>query len=423
MRRKKSLISLTLTVLATAALFAATTAAAQVETVLHNFGSKSQDGAYPLSTLVFDSAGNLYGTTGEGGVCGYGVVFELSPKSGGGWTEKNLHSFNFNGADGFYPYAGLIFDSAGNLYGTTSDGGDGGDCGVDGCGTVFELLPQSGGAWMERIVYSFKANGVDGFGPLGGLVFDSSGHLYGVTAFGGAYGQGIVFELAPKTGGGFGERILHTFHYDGTSFFDGANPLAGLVSDASGNLYGTANGGGAHGWGAVFEMKRSASGGWSEKSLYSFDHNGTDGVTPIAGVTFGSSGNLYGTTVNGGVSGLGTVFELTPQTGGNWSEAILHSFSQNDTDGFNPYGGVLFDASGNLYGTTAGGGSGSSAAGTVYELTPTSGGEWNEDILFSFSRSGSSPEAGLVFDASGNLYGTTQSGGAFNLGTVFEITP
>jgi uncharacterized repeat protein (TIGR03803 family) len=421
MPRQEVSLRSTITILAAALLFAATTAAAQVETALHNFGNTTRDGSYPLSNLIFDSAGNLYGTTGEGGAYGYGTVFELSPQSGGGWTEKDLHSFNFNGIDGFNPYAGLIFDASGNLYGTTSDGGSGGNCGIDGCGTVFELT-QVGGVWRERILYSFKDNGVDGFGPLGGVIFGSSGRLYGVTAFGGAYGQGIVFELAYKSGAGWSEHILHTFHHDGTTNFDGANPLEALISDSSGNLYGTANGGGTHGWGTVFEMSPATGGAWTEKTVYNFNNNGSDGNTPVAGVIFDASGNLYGTTVNGGTAGLGTVFELVNQGGGNWSEAILHSFSQNGTDGFHPEGGVIFDGSGNLFGTTADGGNASSPNGIVYELTP-SGGAWTETILFNFSRSGASPQASLVFGASGNLYGTTSSGGAFNLGTVFELTP
>jgi uncharacterized repeat protein (TIGR03803 family) len=420
--RQKRPQEIALTVFFMAALFAATTAAAQVETVLHSFAGTFTDGSYPLSNLIVDKAGNLYGTTVGGGPAGLGTVFELSPQAGGGWKVKILHSFNNGSSDGYSPYAGLILDASGNLYGATSAGGSG-DCGIDvGCGTVFEVT-QVGGAWRERILYNFKGNGVDGYGPLGGVIFDGSGKLYGVTNFGGVYSQGVVFELTPKAGE-WGEHLLHTFHHDGRKNLDGANPVPGLVSDASGNLYGTTTDGGAYGYGTVFEMVRGAEGIWTEKILYSFNNHLTDGLVPDAGVVFDSSGNLYGTNVGGGRYAEGTVFELVSQSGGNWSEAILHNFSADGTDGFPPEGGVIFDTSGSLFGTTVNGGSGSNPSGTIYKLTPSSGGTWTEDILFNFSgSSGSSPGASLVFDASGNVYGTTQGGGAYDAGTVFELTP
>jgi uncharacterized repeat protein (TIGR03803 family) len=336
-------------------------------------------------------------------------------------TEKILHSFNFNRIDGTYPYATLIFDASGNLYGTTSSGGAG-TCGTNGCGTVFELLPQSGGAWTERILYSFKNNGIDGFGPLAGVVFDSSGNLYGTTSGGGAFELGTVFELSPKAGGGWGERLLHTFHYDGKTFFDGSVPYARLVVDTAGNLYGTTNQGGGHGFGTVFEVVHTAGGGWALKTLHSFNPDGTDGIYPFTGVVFDKSGNLCGATYNGGAHGYGSVFELTPQSNGSWSETIVHSFNQDGTDGTDPYGGVVLDAAGNIFGTTANGGGARNPSGTVFELTPSSGG-WTENVLYSFDKTGTSPEASLVLDSAGNLYGTTRVGGAFNYGTVFEITP
>jgi len=419
-RQKRQKI--TLTVFVMAALFAATTAAAQVETVLHSFTGPFTDGSNPLSNLVVDKAGNLYGTTYAGGAVGLGTVFELSPQAGGGWTEEILHNFNNESSDGYFPYAGLTIDASGNLFGTTSTGGIG-DCEIDmGCGTVFELT-HVGGAWREKIIYSFKG-GVDGFSPLGGVIFDGSGKLYGVTNLGGAYSQGVVFELILKAGE-WGEHLLHTFHHDGEKHLDGANPVPGLVCDALGNLYGTTTDGGAYGYGTVFEMVRGAGESWAEKILYSFNNNLTDGLVPDAGVIFDSSGNLYGTNVGGGQYAEGTVFELVPQSGGSWSEVVLHNFSADGTDGFPPQGGVIFDTSGSLYGTTVNGGSGINPSGIVYKLTPSSGGAWTENILFNFgeSGSGSSPAASLVFDASGNLYGTTQSGGTYNFGTVFELVP
>ncbi len=335
------------------------------------------------------------------------------------WNEKVLHSFNNNGTDGYEPYffGSLIFDAAGNLYGTTYAGG------IYGYGTAFELSP-AGGSWTETVLYNFGNGMGDGRNPRAGLIFDATGNLYGTSTTGGTSGYGTVFELTPTGGGGWTERVLYSFG----NTPDGAYANAVLIFDGAGNLYGTTELGGANGpYGTVFELTPTAGGGWTEKVLHSFA-NGTDGARPLASVIFDAAGNLYGTTTEGGTNRDGTVFELTPTAGGGWTETLLHSFNNNGTDGFLPNAGLIFDATGNLYGTTyyggAGGGCQPNGCGTVFELTPTAGGGWTEQVLFSFnSTDGAIPVVGLIFDATGNLYGATTEGGTLNAGTVFELTP
>lgn len=449
MRSKRLSAGLTavFTIFAISLIVAGTRAAAQTETVLFNFNNKSA-GSSPAAGLIFDSSGNLYGATSGGGAYGtYGAVFELSPAEGGGWTEKILHSFN--GKDGDSPQFSLIFDSSGNLYGTTVYGGLPTKNCSKGCGIVFELTPTAGGGWREKVLYNF--NGPDGLSPSSGLIFDAAGNLYGMTSVGGhgecTYGTGYppgcgtVFELTPTTGGAWAERRLHDFSADGE---DGTDPSGGLSFDASGHLYGTTGLGGSGyclggqnphdvGCGTVFELTPTTGGEWSENILYSFTGNEIDGQNPFAGVIFDAEGNLYGTTFYGGAGGLcindvvdcGIVYELSPGAGGSWTETILHSFNLSYTDGENPTGPLIFDASGNLYGTTIAGGS-YGISGTVFELTPAAGGTWNEAILHSFGNpntDGHYPNAGVIFDAAGNLYGTTTAGGTHDDGTVFEITP
>ncbi len=411
-------------VVAALAASSAMPAAAQQEAVLHNFVAYSSDGYYPYAGVVFDAAGNLFGTTRSGGLNGSGTVFELLPEAGGGYKEKIVHNFDF--LDGVFPEAGLIFDSAGNLYGTTNLGGSR-ECNGYGCGTVFELLPEAGGEWTEKVLYTFNGDGTDGVNPVAGLTFDQAGNLYGTTEIGGLYGSGTVFELSPQSGGNWSQTILHNFHYDGKAYFDGSVPVAGVTFDSSGNLYGTTLNGGTHNDGTVFEMEPVLGGGWDENVIYSFAETVGDGIGPAAAVVTDSAGNLYGTTSGGGAYRFGTVFELTPGTA--WSENILHSFDKNTSDGAEPQASLTFDALGNLWGTTASGGAIIGAIqpkqpqpGTVFELTPTSGGQWTESFLFPL-KGGSLPLSNLVFDTSGNLYGTTNVGGTRNGGTVFKITP
>jgi uncharacterized repeat protein (TIGR03803 family) len=403
-------------------LLTSTRATAQTVKVVHAFGH-GRDGDQPSSSLIFDANGNLYGTTEDGGIAGpvfSGTVFELIPETGGGWTEKVLHSFSGGESRaGYAPSGGLIFDAAGNIYGTTIWGGNGEDPPCDsGCGTVFELLPTADGAWSEKVLHSF-GNGADGAYPQAGLIIDSAGNLYGTVPWGGANGGGVVFSLTPRVGGGWAETVLHNFGATGT---DSSHPAGNLTFDASGNLYGASLEGGSYNYGAVFELMPEGIGHWKEKTLHSFEYDGMDGVNPNGSLIFDASGNLYGTTGGGGAYNCGTAFELAPQNDGSWTEQVLHSFNDIKTDGYTPLGGLVLDASGNLYGTTVGG---AYSGGTVYELTPEGDGVWTERILYEFGSGsrGLMPWTGLIFDATGNLYSTTTSGGPAGRGTAFEVIP
>jgi uncharacterized repeat protein (TIGR03803 family) len=412
----------------TCVLFVTGAWAGDHEIVLHSFGNGS-DGSGPMAGLIVDGAGNFYGTTEYGGIhftCpgggGCGAVFELSPREGGGWTETVLHSFG-GGNDGFSPVAALVMDRAGNLYGTTFSGGIHNNC-EDGCGTVFELSPREGGGWTETLLHSF-GGGTDGYYPAGVLILDGGGNLYGTTGNGGIHGLGTVFELSPREGGGWTETVLHSFKSDGS---EGFSPNAGLVLDGAGDLYGTTYNGGIHGFGTVFELSPREGGGWTDTVLHSFGR-GNDGYYPFAGLVKDGAGNLYGTTEYGGIhnncdGGCGTVFELSPREGGGWTETVLHSFGRG-TDGSVPVAGLIFDGAGNLYGTTQGGGI--HGRGTAFELSPREGGGWTERVLFSIGFGdglyGDLPSCGLVLDGVGNLYGTTQGGGTYQGGTVFELSP
>jgi uncharacterized repeat protein (TIGR03803 family) len=390
-------------------MFVTSTWAAIQERVLRNFNPNGKNGNSPVAGLIFDAAGNLYGTTGMGGAYNLGTAFELSPKVGGGWAEKVLYSFGHSNKDGSLLLGGLNFDAVGNLYGTTSDGG------AYGYGTVFELTPKAGGGWAEKLLHNFNNNDKDGYEPWAGVILDSAGDLYGTTTFGGAYGVGIVFELTPKAGGRWTEKILRSFNRE-----DGYYPYAGVILDSGGDLYGTTNWGGAYGVGIVFELTPKARGRWTEKILHSF--NGTDGYEPYSNLILDAAGNVYGTTVSGGAQNVGVVFELTPKAGGRWTERLLHSFKFDGTDGNTPYAGLILDSAGNLFGTTFNGGA--YVGGTVFELTPKAEGSWTEKILHNFNGTdGQNAYAGLIIDSAGNLYGTTFAGGIYDVGTVFEITP
>jgi len=408
------------------------------EQVLYSFARSSSGGQNPVAGLIFDKAGNLYGTTeyGGSGTCttpqttGCGTVFELSPQSGGGWTEAVL--YNFQNEGGINPRAGLVIDSAGNLYGTTYQGG-GGICAY-GCGNVFELSPQSGGGWYETVLYTFQG-GEDGESPLGGLIFDSAGSLYGTTSGGGTGSPGgrTVFELSPQSGSRWIEKIL--FNFSGIP--NGSTPLGNLTFDVAGNLYGTASAGGNYGCyygtgcGVAFRLEPRLHGSWAEKVLHQFGVTAGDGEYPNGSLILDASGNLYGTTYEGGSENCdvdescGIIFEISPKPGGGyWPETILYSFTFNyiNSAGDRHIGPVTFDSSGNLWGTTEEGGA--HGGGAVFELFPQSGGGWSEKLAHSFksgSLDGHYPWSGLVLDSSGNFYGTTEYGGTQGVGTVFEI--
>jgi uncharacterized repeat protein (TIGR03803 family) len=389
-------------------------------------------------------------------------------------TETVLYSFP-GGGDGANPYSNLIADSAGNLYGTTGGGGYSNSCNLgSGCGIVFELSLQSG-VWTETVLYSFQGtSGNDGAGPQAGLVFDKSGALYGTTSSGGTNGYGTAFKLTPpaQQGDPWTESVLYNFQggadgsfpgasliFDGTSLVgttafggssnfgtvfeltppkkkgtvwsesilynftgrsDGGKPYGSLVLKTK-TLYGTCLDGGPSGQGAVFSLTPPAVKGnpWNYAVLYGFT-GGADGGKPYANVTLGKTGILYGTTGFGGAAGYGVVFELILAKSGTWSEQVLYSFT-GAADGSYPRYGVIADSKGNLYGTT---GVGADNSGVVYELKSSKSLPWPQSVLWSFTGGddGGDPTAGLLLDA-GVFYGTTSAGGDYTKGTVFSITP
>ncbi len=334
--------------------------------------------------------------------------------------EQILYRF-LGGADGSNPFDGLL-DVAGDFYGTTRGGEPG------GFGTVFKLTPSLVG-YAETVLYAFRGGSADGSGPLGGLIADKTGAFYGLTYGGGSGYYGTAFKLTPS-GGGYSESIIYFFH--GT---DGSNPNGTLISDASGRLYGTTTAGGADGFGTVFRLAPSGT-GYSEAVLYSFK-GGSDGATPRAQLLAAGSNLFYGTTLNGGgtscnssaTAGCGTVFRLKLTASGA-TESIVYRF-QAGSDGANPYGDLIADSKGGIYGTTGRGGNQGSACGTegcgaVFRLTPARKRRFTESIIYRFKGGGDGlgPVAGLVASANGTFYGTTLlGGGAANAGTVFALTP
>jgi uncharacterized repeat protein (TIGR03803 family) len=403
---------------------------AGAEKVLHSFVILSH-GASPTANLIADAAGNLYGTTEGGGRYGAGTVFKLTPSTNGKWRESVLYSFKgyplLGNNDGWQPTAGLIFDAAGNLYGTTEFGGGSPNCNGDGCGTVFKLSPGLDGTWTESVLYSFQGSS-DGAAPHGGVVWDPAGNLYGATPSGGnAQDFGVVFKLTPATHGQWTETIIHTFA-GGT---DGEDPVAGLTFDQVGNLYGVTYGGGNNN-GTVFELTSASNDTWRYSVLHAFD--GTDGSGPLGSLILDSAGNLYGTTVSGGSGaacylGCGVVFEITAGSGGDRTYKALYAF-KGELDGAGPAAGLVFDETGTLYGTTEYGGTASidqSGYGTVFKLTPGSGDKWTEKVIERFGllpeKEGTFPLASLMLDHTGNLYGTTLQGAPGGFGTVFKLAP
>ena len=374
---------------------------------------KGPNGDQPQGVLVSDAAGNLYGTTTAGGKSNDGTVFELIAPAAGKkvWREKVLVSFN--GTNGNLPAAGLILDKAGNLYGTTLEGGASND------GTVFKVAKPASGksVWTESVLVSF--DGTNGQNTQAGLVSDAAGNLYGTTNFGGANSDGTVFEASPPASGhgAWTETVL--FSFNGT---DGEFVADALIFDTKGNLYGTTNEGGASGDGTVFELSPPTSGGaWSETVLASF--SGTNGENPYAGLVADSSGNLYGTTAKGGTHGGGTVFKLSPPGGRTgWVETVLLNFK--GSDGNYPFAGLTLGSGGDLYGVTGGGGR--FGDGIAFKLAPPAGGKraWTETVLAAFDGTdGEGPSADLVFGKTGDLYGTAVVGGKANEGNVFQLSP
>ncbi len=336
-----------------------------------------------------------------------------------------LHNFGGH-TDGYEPITTLVFDGQGNLYGTTFYGGL--QClGGLGCGIVFQLRPNDDGSWDEYIIHNFT--GQDGERPNSALVLDSQGNVYGTTETSTNSGYGTVFELTPNAGGAWTESILHNF----MGSWDGGYPHA-IAMDKSGQLYGTTSFN-SNGFAGVFRLSAISSLYWYELVLHSFwGGRGADG-DPVGVLTFDAKGDVYGTTHDGGPRGTGTVFKLAKNQGKpGWTETVLYTFKGTafggGSDGANPYGGVIFDAAGNLYGTTEWGGP--TAMGTVFELSPKTDGTWSEAMIYAFKggSDGLHPRAGLALDRAGNLYGTTSGGGggsmdppSYSYGTVFMLTP
>jgi uncharacterized repeat protein (TIGR03803 family) len=390
--------------------------AAWTETALYVFASPA-GGTTPYAPVFLDAAGNLYGTTSDGGAERFGTVFKLT--RGGAarapWTETVLHSF-VGKADGTFPVAGVIVDTDGNVYGTSEYGG------ASGNGVIFELKRREASAsgWTETILHSFDPD-ADGKQCTAGLVFDAAGNLYGTASTGGPANNGTVFKLARPTDGhsAWEMTLLDTF-LDPSG---GINPATGVIFDKTGNLYGTSTRGGVLQAGTVFKLSPPAGGkgDWTKTVIYSFS-GGADGASPRS-LTLDEAGNLFGVTSEGGATGHGTVFKLTPptQANGTWTKTLLYAFA-GAADGEAPKGGVVLNAAGTIYGTTSGGGK--INAGTVFALTPSASGlgGWMKTILTDFSgQPGTNPYAGVILGPQGELYGITTDGVAASDGAVFRL--
>jgi len=370
--------------------------------------------------LVMDASGNLYGTAAGGGAFQNGVVFEFTPVGKGKWQQHVLYDFRGQ-PDGSGPSGNLVFDAAGNLYGTTGVGGTGPNCvGDPGCGTVFELSPNGDGSWTESVLYSFQ-DGSDGAGYPQGLTINSSGSLYGVTGDNGS----AIYQLSPPQQGG-GDWTETTLYDREWGQFMAPDP----VLDKESNLYDTCTGLDC-GVGDVIELKHSGN-TWRAEFLYGFEGGGNGGH-PQAGIIFDKRGQMYGTAYGGG-NNWGVVFKLRG-SGSKWRESLLYIFCSRNgcADGASPAAPVVFDRDGNLYGTTEQGGFAACpdgyrrGCGVVFKLAPATH-EWKETVLHSFKGGldGYSPEEGVTLDGQGRIFGTTPSGGTASgqgYGTVFEITP
>jgi uncharacterized repeat protein (TIGR03803 family) len=394
---------------------------AQTFKVLYNFVYGIDGGGQPFGSLVIDKLGNLYGTTSNGGAYGYGSVFELSPNSDGTWTETTIYSFAVRPhvVEGHDPMSNLIFDTAGNLYSTTYEGG------VNNGGSAFKLTPGSSG-WSATWLHNF---GFDNSGvPAGGLIMDAQGNLYGVAGGPDAVAES-VYELSPGSGD-WTENAIYRFEFNQNT--NGYSPVGNLLFDATGNLYGVTNYGGDltclnldYGCGVVFRLTPNL-GGWKESVLHSFAGGSSDGAFPSTQqLAMDSKARLYGATWAGAGTGCedgfgcGSIFRLIHSPTG-WNEALIHTFG-GGLDGYEPTG-LTFDQADNAYGTAYGGGT--YGYGVVFKLVPGSNGKWTYSVLHAFLGSdGAAPESGVILDSSGNVYGTTVVGGSSGLGVVYEIMP
>jgi uncharacterized repeat protein (TIGR03803 family) len=371
-----------------ALMLCASSALAQTESVVYSFSLDNGLLTYPYAGVIEDGKGNLYGTTYDGGSTGNGSIYKVAPNG----TETILYSFS-GSPDGANPEGRLLRDSKGNFYGTTYAGG------ANGYGAVFKLAKDG----TETVLHSFSYPTADGWGPKGAPILDKSGNLYGTTTYGGTYGGGTIFELAPSGE----ETILYNFGAPGTN---AEFPSADLVRDSKGTFYGTTST--TSSCGTVFSV--TAAGVFT--LLHTFLNNGTDGCQPADGVVRDPQGNLYGATHAGGIYNFGSVFKVTRKG----TETVLLSLSGGD--GGNPFAGVTRDSKGNIYGTAAGGGiGGDEGYGTVFEIQA----DGIEKLLHVFTgqADGGYPESGLLLDHAGNLYGTTVYGGANLAGTVYKVVP
>jgi uncharacterized repeat protein (TIGR03803 family) len=399
-------------VLFTALALFAQPASAQTESVLYTFLNSSGVGGGPYTGLIADSAGNLYGAARNDTQTG--VAYELIPSSGGGWTLKILHEFTTS--DGGNPSTGFTMDTAGNLYGADLNGGN-------GYGAIFELKQISTGAWKVKILYKFVNNGTDGHYPGATLTMDAAGNLYGTTQEGGLKNVGVVFELTPYAGGrGWSEKVLYSLPYKQKHWSDLNFPV---TLDSAGNLYGVTNTGGAYDGGYVFKLSPTSKGPWTLTTLYSFGLYPPGPAAPWSGVVFDSAGNLYGVTAGGGTGGVGTVYQLSPSSssGGVWTERDIVEFPSSCSPTCKPESGITIDSAGNIFGTGIGG---AFSFGSAYEVSPNGDGTWTLTDLHDFGSGtdGAYPGSGVLLDLSGKLYGTTtEGGGTKGRGTVFEITP
>ena len=404
--------------------------------VLYTFhGYPTRDGANPEAAPMMDSKGDLYGTTEAGGSAACGVLYKLHKSRSGSWKETILYSFQC-GDDAAYPTGGVIMDKAGNLYGGTPLGGTG-DCYFYGerigCGALYKLSHGKGGTWTETVLYSFPVpNGGFFDGPYASLTFDEAGTLYGTTVFDAecsGVSRGSVFRLKPGHGA-WKEKEIHRFCDPG---LNGRSPGYGaLVSDPAGNLYGTTMEGG-HGddHGVAFKLSPLGNDKWQFTKLHQFTE--AEGGTLEGGLTLDASGSLYGAELYGGLSNYGAIFELSRADSGKWHETVLYNFIGGGADGQNPWQAPVLDSSGNLWGTTQQGGEAQYClnCGVIYELVPQGGGRWSESVVYSFGSQpnvtdGSDPIGGLTLGRDGNFYGTTLESGdpsCGGCGVVYEFTP
>jgi uncharacterized repeat protein (TIGR03803 family) len=396
--------------------FAPFTYAAASYKVIQNFSCGADSSCYPSGPLVFDKSGNLYGTAEQGGIENYGTIFQLVPNPDDTWSQTVLHSFDFAN-DGEYPRFGVILDSTGNLYGTTSSAG-----GPRDLGTVFELLPDNGG-WT--IVLPF--DGSSG----GGVVTDRNGNIYGAIGPGN-YKAGAVGELSPD-GNGWSYVALYSFCAQ-ANCADGDTPASPLTFDVAGNLYGTTEYGGNKqlctadtiGCGVAFQLSPNRGGTWTFHLMHAFAAFSGDGQTPSGPLVMDRNGSVYGTTLNGGPTGGGTVFKLIPSTlGRSWKETVLYTFP-HCSSGCSPLHGLAIDQAGNLYGAAGGGDMlclGGSYCGVLFELSPQKGNQWTYTLVHKFNGTDGWGSDTPTIGPDGNIYGVTLYGGQNSQGVVFQITP